>query len=158
MRILASRSVCHMSLHAPFCSHCRNLPVVYRTIYNTHQMRADYRQGTERTTRYRKFCAKILNFFGELFVLFYTLILGQNSRPLRALQSRNQYCAYYRSGYTHSTALACDGTKYGILPTVLFFRTALLQALQYTMIRLGRFCFMVTCIDFGLSGGMFRTN
>ena len=88
MRILASRSVRHMSLHAPFCSRCRNLPVVYRTIHNTYQMRADYRQGTERTPRYQKFCANVLNFFGELFVLFYTLILGQNSRPLRALFSQ----------------------------------------------------------------------
>ena len=147
-----------MSLHAPFCSRCRNLPVVYRTIHNMYQMRADYSQGTERTPRYQKFCANVLNFFGELFVLFYTLILGQKFRPLRALQPRNQYGARDRSGYTHSTALACDGTKYGILPTVLFFRTALLQALQCTTIRLGRFCFMVTCIDFGLSGGMFRTN
>ena len=94
MRILALRSVCHVTA----CAILQSLPESPGSLPHNSQYVLDahhYRQGTERTPRYRKFCAKVLNFFGELFVLFYTLILGQKLPTLAGtVQSRNQYGAH----------------------------------------------------------------
>ena len=114
MRILALRSVCHVTA----CAILQSLPESPGSLPHNSQYVLDahhYRQGTERTPRYRKFCAKVLNFFGELFVLFYTLILGQNYRPLRALFSQEI-----------NTAHTTDPATRTVLP-----RPAMAQNMEY---------------------------
>ena len=69
---IEERAPCHCMRHF------ESLPESPGSLPRNSQCVSDarhYRRGTERAPRYQKFCAKVLNFFGEYFVLFYTLTL-----------------------------------------------------------------------------------